>query len=605
MNDTVVEDIKSRLDIVDVIGNYITLRQSGTNFKGLCPFHNEKSPSFMANRERQIFRCFGCGEAGDVFAFIMKQENIDFPNALALLASKAGVELPEKFSKGKKSGAEKSTLYTINELTTKFFAHILTKHPAGKEALDYLHQRGVSDASIEQFQIGYAPANNSALQQLYQKHDFTTLAVRSAGSPERYRDRIMFPFRDVIGQVVGYSGRALHDQVPKYLNTAETDLFRKNRYVYGLFEAKKMIAEAKRVMLVEGQLDLVLAHQAGTGYAVATSGTALTDDHLLILRRYSDTLFLAFDADTAGQKATERAISLALGHGFEIQVVVLPDGKDPGEIIANDADAWHKAVAAPLSAIEWLFRYYFPDISKRPAASERKKIYDALFPYVDKLADVVTRSYALQRLALSMGVTQEKALVDAFESWKAAPPAPESARRTSAQVDVVAPKEPEQPPQLDDHARRERSIVGIVLLYPDLLVHKQLHLEEKDFTNAPLQHLYTTILSWYNKNTNQSSLSQIIPSVEATLSAAARQSLQKLIFDTQTELAQLTREQIIGEYTFLVKSVRQKQRDERMQHYADEIRAAEAANDRVRLVQLMQEMQSALKEKELHAKENP
>ncbi|HEY1074805.1 MAG TPA: DNA primase [Patescibacteria group bacterium] len=605
MTDTVVEDIKSRLDIVDIIGNYVTLRQSGTNFKGLCPFHNEKSPSFMANRERQIFRCFGCGEAGDIFAFVMKQENIDFPNALALLASKAGVELPEKFTKGRKSGVEKSALYTVNDLATKFFNHILVQHPAGKEALDYLHKRGVKNELIERFQIGYAPSSNLAIQQLFKKHDFTTDAVRLAGSPERYRDRIMFPFRDVIGQVVGYSGRALHDQVPKYLNTAETDLFRKNRYVYGLFEAKKAIAEAKRVMLVEGQLDLVLAHQAGTAYAVATSGTALTDDHLTILRRYSDTLLLAFDADSAGQKATERAISLALSHGFEINVVVLPAGKDPGEIIATDRSAWDRAVNKPLSAIEWLFGYYFPDISKRPSATERKKIYDALFPYVDKLADVVTRSYALQRLAFSMGVTQEKALVDAFEEWKETPPSSEPSRRISSQPEQEKVGEPNQPAFVSEEARREKSIVGIVLLHPDLLIHKQLHLEEKDFTNEALHHLYTTILSWYNKNTNQSNLSQLISSVETTLSAAARQSLQKLIFDTQTELAELTREQVVGEYTFLVKSVRQKQRDERMQHYADEIRAAEAANDRLRVVQLMQEMQAALKEKELHAKENP
>ncbi len=601
MTDPIVEEIKQKLNITDVIGHYITLRRAGTNFKGLCPFHNEKTPSFMVNPERQIFRCFGCGEAGDVLAFVMKQENIDFPNALRLLAGQAGVTLPEKITPTS-HGPARSDLHAINAVAAQFFHQVLVSHPAGKEALTYLSKRGVTIESINRFQIGFAPANSQAIQALLTKHKWPQNLIQSAGSPDRFRDRIMFPFRDVIGSIVGFSGRALHDQMPKYLNTAETSLFRKNKYLYGLYEAKKAIGAEGKIIMVEGQLDLVMAHQAGTCFTVATSGTALTDDHLTVLRRYADTLYFAFDSDTAGKKATDRAIQLALNHGFDVSVIVLPDNSDPGEIITTQPEAWQKALAHPVPAVAWLFSYYFPNIGQKPSSTEREKIYTALFPYVERQTDPVSQSYALQRLALELGLSQDKAIVEAFETWKqkrsssSAQPTSNEKVATSDEASIsITPNEMRE---------RERSLVGLLLINPSLLAYKDLHLNEKDFTIDALASLYTLIMDWYNKDTNKSSNQALIHNVEETLSSAGKQSLQKLLFDAQTNAADFTPEQFLQEYTFLVQSIRRRLKEARIQGFATRIAEAEAANDRQRVVELMKQMQTSLKQKELHAEEN-
>lgn len=599
-SDPIIEDIKSKLDIVDIIGNYITLKQSGTNFKGICPFHGEKTPSFMVNRERQIYRCFGCGEAGDMFQFVMKQENIDFPNALRILADKAGVILPEKHKPGSKrsNGIEKPSLYTVNNLATKFFHQVLIEHKFGREGLDYLHGREVNDESIKRFAIGYAPTQNTAIQSMLQKYTISTPMIRAAGSPDRFRDRIMFPFRDVIGQVVGFSGRALHQQMPKYLNTADTELFHKNRYLYGLYEAKKNIATAEKIVLVEGQLDLILAHQVGTNCAVATSGTALTHDHLRVMRRYSDRLYLALDSDAAGNKATERAIGLALEHDFTVSVVVLRDGTDPGEVIAASPKEWEKALAKPMPAIDWLLRHFFPEMHKA-GSGELNRIFATLFPYVALQKESVGQTYHLQQLAMRLGIKDERVLNDAFHAWEK--------KQKSVTVNTLA-KSPTMTdlPAVDstEDLRRERNILGLLFIHPEFLTYRELYLRDKDFANASYAKLYREIMNWYN-NTTTKTPDDLIRHVTASLPKTAEQSLQKLLFDTQTNSDALGDDQLLQEYTYLIQSIRQRLRDERIQSFATLIAQAEANKDRSRMLELMQQMQDILKQKESHAKENP
>jgi DNA primase len=594
--DPVIEDIKSKLDIVDIIGSYITLKRSGTNYKGLCPFHGEKTPSFMVNRERQIYRCFGCGEAGDMFQFVMKQENVDFPNALRILADRAGVILPEKNKSGgkKSNGIEKSSLFTVNSLATKFFHQVLIEHKLGKEALDYLHKRGVTDQSIKDFVIGYAPPQNMAMQSVLQKYGMSQAMIRAAGAPERFRDRIMFPFRDVIGQVVGFSGRALHDQMPKYLNTSETELFHKNRYLYGLYEAKKNISAQEKIVLVEGQLDLIMAHQVGTNYAVATSGTALTHDHLRVMRRYSDTLTLALDGDTAGQKATERAISLALEHEFTISVVGIPTGSDPGEMIANSPEAWHNALAQPMPVIDWLLLYFFPEMHK-PSSEELNRIFTTIFSYIALQKENVSQTYHLQQLAIRLGIKDERVINNAFREWLDKQKSP--ATKTDKENEHSTT-------DMGDDLKRERNIIGLLFLHPEFLVYEPLYLEDKDFTNASYAKLYRLIKNWYNETTTKTP-DDLIRHVTASLPKTAEQSLQKLLFDVQTSSDALGDDQLLQEYTYLIQSIRQRLRDERIQSFATLIAQAEANKDRSRMLELMQQMQDTLKQKEFHAKENP
>ncbi len=600
MQDSVVEEIKSKLDIVDVIGRYMTLRKAGANFKGNCPFHGEKTPSFMVNRERQFYKCFGCGESGDMFAFVMKQENLDFPNALRLLAGQAGVIVPERVadeSRHAKQGFGRQDLYVVNNMAAKFFHQVLTSHPAGKEALDYLKKRGVSDESIKNFMIGFAPGNNAPLTQLLTKQGVKPNVLRAAGSPERFRNRIMFPFRDVIGNVVGFSGRAMGDIQPKYLNTSDTEIFHKTRYLYGLFEGKKQIADAKKAMLVEGQLDLVMAHQSGSSFTVATSGTALTDEHMRILRRYTDTLLIAFDGDTAGYKATDKAIQLGLNHSFEMSIVVVPEGSDPGDLIVKDLDAWDGALKNPQSVIDWLLNYYFPDERVKSSASERDKIYEALFPYVAHQPDVISQTHLLQRLGLLLGITQEKVMADAFENWKGKSKKEKvkSANEPSQAAEKTDNAEPVQKAtstQPEDETRmREKNVIAMILLQPSLLEYKDYVLSEKDFTHPAYKNLYKHILDWYNESTNKSSSPQLIESVQSTLPKAAHPGFQKLLFDTQTRVADLSAEQMLQEYVQLIQVMKQHQREFRIQSFASQIAQAEAAGDRDKVMELIRLMQ--------------
>lgn len=603
--DPIVDDIKSRLDIVDVVGRYVTLRQNGANFKGVCPFHNEKTPSFMVNRERQIYRCFGCGEAGDIFSFVMRQENIDFPTALQLLAAQAGVTLPEKTMGGKKTPPDraKPVLQGINNVAAKFFHQVLQGHPLGQGARDYLKSRNVSDAAIDHFQLGYAPPKSETLMTLLTKQGHKAPVIRAAGSPERFRNRLMFPFRDLLGNVVAFSGRALGaEQVPKYINTSETELFHKHRYIYGLYEAKKAIAEAKKILLVEGPLDLILAHQAGTQFAVATSGTALTEGHLSLLRRYSDVLYLAFDGDSAGQKAIDRAIRLALPFGFEVSVVVVPEGKDPGDIASNNPAQWLELVASPVPAIEWLFRYYFPTGGKKMTAKERDAAYQALFPYIALLDDSVSQSYMLQRMALLLGLTQDKPVIDAYVEWQSKATVKAAEKRDEQPDDNSTASEADREP-VGELARRERTIIGMLLIQPSLLEYRDFHVAEKEFTTESYARLYKLVWDWYNKSTTKSS-DEIIRHIANHVPAAAQTALQKLLFDTQTSIADLTPDQLVQEYAILVQSLRQRQRDERIQNFAALIAQAEASNDRARVVELMQQMHETLVKEQQHAEKD-
>ncbi len=596
MDNSVVEEIKQKLDIVDVISHYVTLKRSGTTYKANCPFHHEKTPSFMVNRERQLFRCFGCGETGDLIAFVMKQENVDFPHALKLLASQAGVIIPETVRPGGKAGPDKGELYDANGLAAKFFHQVLRQHPAAEEARTYLKERGVTDAMIERFAIGYAPTHTQAIQALFAKQSYQAATLRQAGAPERFRDRIMFPFRDVIGRVVGFSGRALHDQMPKYLNTAETPIFHKNRFIYGLYEAKKAIGQEGKIVMVEGQLDLVLAHQVGTEHTVAVSGTALSDDHLTTLRRYADILYLALDNDGAGRKATERAVSLSLRHEFEVHVVVLPEGSDPGEVASKTPELWHKALASPQPAIQWLFGYYFPETKKRPTADERAKIFDALFPYIALQSDGVTQSYNLQHLARLLGLSQEQAVRDAFTAWQQT-----SQAKPKAELAKVAAPEPvsRQNETAPEEIQRERALIGLLVLQPSLLAYQELLLQPSDFTHETLGKLYTTITSWYNENTTKSP-QDLISSIEKVLPPASQQAFQKLVFDIQTQTEEYGPDQFIQDYSFLVHTIRRRLREQQIQNFASLLADAEANADHDRMHELMRHIQDTLK-KESHA----
>lgn len=425
-----IDEIKNRLDIVEVIGSYIKLQKVGANFRALCPFHSEKKPSFFVSPARQIWHCFGgCSEGGDVFKFVMKIEGIEFGDALRILAQKAGVELKSIRPELK---TERQRLFEICELATRFFEKQLEESLAGKEAKKYLLERGISEDSIKKWRLGYAPDTRQGLTDFlvskgYKKEEIikagltiprdicsNSLGIRSNSRDvdvyDRFRGRIIFPIFDLNSYVVGFSGRVFKEkdkeEAAKYINTPNTLLYDKSRILYGLDKAKIEIRKKDNCILVEGYTDVIMAHQVGTENVIATSGTALTPQQLKILKRYSENLILGFDMDLAGDLATKRGIDLAQSLGFNIKIIQLPEGKDAAEIISKNPEIWLKTLENPESILEFYFRSAFSGRnSKTPEG--KKEISKILLPVIKRIPNQIEKFYWIQKLAKDLEVKEE------------------------------------------------------------------------------------------------------------------------------------------------------------------------------------------------------
>ena len=422
MSDT--QEIKDKLDIVDFVGEYVQLKPAGVNHKGLCPFHNEKSPSFMVNRERQSWHCFGCSKGGDIFSFLQEIEGMDFVGALRFLADRAGVTLTMRGSK--ESQDEKERLRIINEAATSFFHQFLTQLDAAKPALQYLHDRGLTNETIEEWKIGYVPEQWDLLTQYLLKkgHSIDDLVAAGltikregadAGSGrgyyDRFRGRIMFPIWDVHDRVVGFTGRTLveHEKSGgKYVNTPQTPLFDKSKIVYGLNKAKQSIKKSDFAVMVEGQMDVIAVWQSGMQNVVATSGTAMTEQHAVLLKRYSGNMRIAFDADTAGENAAKRGIDIARKEGIHVKVISIPDGKgdDPADCISHDQSVWVQAVADAQDIMEWfLDRAFLRHGGSDPIS--KQKIADELLVEIARIPFAVERDHWIATLSDKLGVSTQ------------------------------------------------------------------------------------------------------------------------------------------------------------------------------------------------------
>ncbi|RKY38568.1 MAG: DNA primase, partial [Candidatus Omnitrophota bacterium] len=339
----IIKEIQERADIVEVISNYFPLKKAGSLFKTLCPFHQEKTPSFIVNPQKQIFHCFGCGVGGNVFSFLMRQENISFPEAVEMLARQTGVNISRYFSKsGERSGVV-SRLYEVNELSSLYYQNNLLNKEKGREARRYLlERRGISQEVISRFRIGYAPAQGGLLSYL-QKRGWTEEILIQAGLAvkreegiytDKFLQKIIFPLFNPQGKIVGFGSRRLDNQVPKYVNSPQTVVFNKSRYLYGLNFAKQFIKES--VIIVEGYLDLLSLVQYGICNVVASLGTALTREQIRLLKRYTQRCLLIYDGDKAGQDACLRGLDLFIEEGIEGGVVLLPEGLDPDSCIREE-----------------------------------------------------------------------------------------------------------------------------------------------------------------------------------------------------------------------------------------------------------------------------
>ena len=409
------EEIRSRLNIEDVIGEYVELKRAGRSYKGLSPFTGEKTPSFFVSPEKNIWHDFSSNKGGDVFAFVMEAEGMDFRQAMEFLARKAGVDLSEYQSAGtKKRSAYKKRLLAANELAARYFQQSLLR---SQQAIEYVFkQRGLSRQTVQNFQIGYAPDSGTALLAALEKRGFTKREINDAGLLNRYgkdlfRGRMMIPLMDQGGQVIGFTGRIIGNvpNAPKYLNTPQTLLYDKGRHIFALSQAKEAIRKSGFVVMVEGNLDVVSSHQAGVAQTVATAGTSMTENHLKAVKRLTSDVRLCYDSDKAGVAATERAIELASHEGVELTIISLPDGaKDPDELIKSSVQAWREAVTRNEPAVEWVLRQHAGRCDLDTAVG-RRTFTTAALRVVRGLADPVEREYYIKRIA-AMSHTSEEAI---------------------------------------------------------------------------------------------------------------------------------------------------------------------------------------------------
>jgi DNA primase len=495
----VAAEVKSKLSIVDVVGETVHLRKAGTTLKGLCPFHGEKTPSFVVTPARESWHCFGCGEGGDVFSFVMKLENLNFPEALKRLAAKAGIEIDERTSR---EDARKARLREVLEQAVAFYHVVLTSSKAGAAALEYLHGRGFTDETIEKFQLGWAPDGwDQMIKMLKSRRNVTEAELAEVGltsqrqggrgAYDKFRSRVIFPIRDVAGAAVGIGGRVLpgdaHDaNAPKYLNSPATALFDKSRTLYLIERARAEMRRLDQAVLVEGYTDALMAHQAGFGNVVASLGTALTPAQVALIARYAREIVLAYDVDPAGQHAGSIG-GAELFHligslaaedtGVEItrvRVARLPEGKDPDEVIRDTPDLWRESIRSAQPIMLFLIDYYatafkVTALKDRTGEGQRHAVA-ALVPLLRQVRDPTVRDDYLQALVRRTGV-KDTVVFEALHATNA-PVRPggggtAAGGRFTAEAVMSAPDTIDTRAELKAVSLDERKLLRLLLLVPE------------------------------------------------------------------------------------------------------------------------------------------
>jgi len=400
-HDSVLEEIKTRIDIVELISEYIHLKRAGQNWKGLCPFHSEKEPSFIVSPAKQIYHCFGCGNGGDIFTFLVRYENLSFPEAVKTLAERAGVTLKISGEDIAKYG-EKEKLLNLHKDALNFFQQHLTKTP---RAMDYLRKRGIGEEAWERFAIGYAPKSWDSLLSYLKHKGYNTETIKKAGLItegtggyyDTFRDRVIFPIFDPRGKVIAFGGRALDESEPKYLNSPETPIFNKSRVLYGLNLAKDSIKKDGYALFMEGYLDVITAHIHGFSNSVAPLGTAITQEHGKLIRRFTEEIILVFDSDQAGIKAAKNAISILLENGLNVKILLFPEDEDPDSFLRkNGKDAFTDLLKNPLPIIE-----FFMSLKE-----DKRVITREIVGAISKIPDRVAQGYYVKMLSEKLGINE-------------------------------------------------------------------------------------------------------------------------------------------------------------------------------------------------------
>ncbi len=492
-----LEEIKLRTDIVEVVSQYVQLKKAGKNFKGLCPFHNEKTPSFIVSPEKQIAWCFGCQKGGDIFNFIQELENIDFNEAVNLLAEKVNIDVEQyrNSTAPKISKTEKDNLFQAYEATTNFYHDQLTKTEEGQKVLTYLHNRGINDQTIKEFQVGFAPDTyQSAYKHLLEK-DFTketllkaeiVTAKDTSGNKiyDRFHGRLMFPIQDKIGRIVAFGGRALKKgQEPKYLNSSESNIYNKSNLLYGYSHNKQEIKRLDYVIIVEGYFDVMASHQAGAKNVVATCGTALTPQHIQLLKRLTKNLIFAFDTDKAGIDAARRGVEVAEPLDMNIRVVTVEGGKDAADLVQEDPQKWLDAVSNARPYLKFFISHYLMAIPKN-SPNRNQIALESIFPLLQLIKSRIKLDEAIRFTASQLNLNPQL-IYDDLKNLKLPShhPAKLKTQKTTAKRDF----------SLSNH----HHILGLMISYPESIKNIYQKLQKIDFL-ANLQNIYNTFWNYYN-----------------------------------------------------------------------------------------------------------
>ncbi|OGH71068.1 MAG: DNA primase [Candidatus Magasanikbacteria bacterium RIFCSPHIGHO2_02_FULL_51_14] len=593
MSDTQL--IKDKIDIADFISEYVQLKPSGVNQKGLCPFHQEKTPSFMVSRERQSWHCFGCGKGGDIFTFLEEMEGMDFVEALRMLAERAGVELTFRENQGERS--QRDRLKQINSEAARFFHNFLLKMEQSRQAREYLKERGLKDETIEEWRVGFVPNQWDLLTKYLLKkgHGIDDLVASGLtikrenadvasgrGFFDRFRGRIMFPIWDVHGGVVGFTGRQLvpDEKSGKYVNTPQTALYDKSRVVFGLNFAKQEIKKKDLIVMVEGQMDVIATHQAGMKNVVASSGTALTEHQVALLKRYSENISMAFDSDSAGEAAAKRGIGVAVSQGMHVKVIQIPEGagKDPDECVKIDRTVWFHAVESACDVMDWSFERAFRGKNLFDPR-QKQMVVDALLPDVALIPYAVEKDHWLRELAARIGVDVAVLRED-------------MARLKGGKSEIRNPKS--EKGKTEEHVRKDRMslltqrLFGLLLRYPQLITDHWSLITGLELSTAPYVSLYEAIKKQY---TDAGAID--VDALRVSVASNEKENpIDVLLMKGELDFSAIQESDAKKECEKLIEEIRKEWNKARRKVLQAEIERAEKGGDTSRLAILIEEFQS-------------
>ncbi len=494
IDNQVIEEIKSRNDIVDLISSYVVLKRAGSNMQGLCPFHSEKSPSFTVFTATQGYYCFGCGAGGDVVTFVRQIENLDYVSSLEFLAKRVGITIPEDTSRRERGGFDRNRMYAMNRDAARFFRECLFDEKIGKDALAYLNKRGLDSATVKRFGIGYSPNDFSALTKHMKNLGYTEeelIAGFLCGRSQKYgtlfdyfRNRVMFPIIDVSGNVIAFGGRVMDDSQPKYLNSSDTPVFKKSRNLFALNYARTACAE--EIILCEGYMDVIALHAAGFSNAVATLGTAITPEQARIMSRYTKKVLISYDSDAAGQKAANRAIGILGEVGLDVRVLKITDAKDPDEYIKKFGSAAFNQI---LTASRGKFEYNMDSVLARhniAIPDEKIKACNELSAMIADIYSSAEREVYISAVSDKLNIPKDSIRSDINRILKKKKndfkkqESQNIIRKSAGYGDRINPDYAKNIAA----AKAEESVLGMLLLYPEhrkSVIDKKCELAESDF----------------------------------------------------------------------------------------------------------------------------